>query len=567
MVWNAVPVAILAGITSYAALTFYGLYLALARVADIRLRREYLMFALTCVAGVAYDVCCVGLYGSESLDQGVFWMRGSLLTAACIGVAYQAFVWEFLKAKMPRVLRFAAWGLVALGLTVALWDSPHTFTTARPAIKHLTVFGQDIVYHEGEAGIVDQVLMLLFFTVYAVNVGYLVRYHLLGGRTQNGKIAFLVALVISGATATSDFLVTGQVYKFLYLFEYGFAAILMAMAYILLMRFVELHGSVNQLNNELARANTGLVVALGRAQESIQVKTEFLASMSHELRTPLNAIINLPEQLIQEFQTKSRATCHACSATFELDEGEELDEHASCGACGAHGLGRGLENYFVIDTTTATRWLGTIGQASRNLLGLVDDVLDASKLELGHTAISRTEFDATALIAEVVDSAQAIAVKRGIVVRLDVLAEYAPPVAIVADRTKLSQVLFNLIGNAVKFSYPGGTVEVQYFQPSPGESRINVRDHGPGIAKQHHQLIFEKFRQVDSGATRTHGGTGLGLAISKSLVELHGGSIWLDSVEGEGATFFVRLPRLTIRDDVSITHLAKEERAPLPVAV
>jgi signal transduction histidine kinase len=568
MNWNAVPVAIMAGVMGYSAILFYGLYLALADVAEKGARREYLTFALTCLAAAAYDICCVGLYNADSLDQGVFWMRGNLLTAACIGVAYQAFVWDFLKARIPLALRIVAIVLAALGLTVAFWDSPYTFTTALPAIKHLRVFGRDIIYYEGEAGVVDQVLMLVFFAIYAVNVGYLVRYFISrAGRKHHGQLGFLIATVISGAAATNDFLVTGQVYKFLYAAEYGFAAILTAMGYVLLMRFGELHEAVNKLNRDLAGTNADLVVALEQAKESIRVKTEFLASMSHELRTPLNAIVNLPAQLAQEFQSKSRVSCSGCGAKFELDDGEVLDERATCSTCGASGLSRGLENYFIVNSDKASRWLATVTRAGENLLGLVDDVLDASKLELGRTVIVPSLFDPVALITEVIDSAQTIASKKGVKVRFEALANDASLEPIVADRTKLGQVLFNIIGNAIKFSPEDSVVEVSYAQPSPGESSICVRDHGIGIAENHHQIIFEKFRQVDAGATRTYGGTGLGLAISKSLVELHQGRIWVESVKGQGASFFVQLPPIALPESDAANTSSKEARPSLPNAV
>jgi signal transduction histidine kinase len=568
MVWNAVPVAILAGVVGYASILFYGLYLALAKSVAASERREYLTFALTCVAGAAYCFTCTGLYNADSLEEGIFWMRGNLLTAACIGIAYQAFVWDFLKARMPTALKLAALVLAVLGLTVALWDSPHTFTTARPAIKHVEVLGRSIVYHEGEAGAVDQVLMLVFFLVYALNMAYLIRYFVSrAGRGHRGQLGFLVATFVSGAAATSDFLVTGLVYQFVYTFEYGFTAILIAMGYVLLMRFGALHEAVKGLNQELTRTNAELVLALDQAKESIRLKTEFLASMSHELRTPLNAIINLPQQLADEFERKSRATCSACAATFELDEGEVLDAHTRCGACDAEGLSRGQQSVFVVDAPTATQWLTTVSRAAKNLLGLVDDILDASKLDLGRTIIAPSAFEPLSLLNEVVESAQAIGAHRGVSVHLEPSTSQAPLMPIVADRVKLGQVLFNVVGNAVKFSPAGGLVAIAYEQPTPGESLIVVRDQGIGIAPEHHQLIFEKFRQVDGGATRAHGGTGLGLAISKSLIELHGGRIWVESAKGEGATFFVRFPSLAVPELYVPSASSKQTRAALSVPV
>jgi signal transduction histidine kinase len=100
-----------------------------------------------------------------------------------------------------------------------------------------------------------------------------------------------------------------------------------------------------------------------------------------------------------------------------------------------------------------------------------------------------------------------------------------------------------MLSNAIKFSHEGGTVEVQLNAAAPNDLLICVRDHGIGIDAEHHNAVFEKFRQVEGNATRSYGGTGLGLAIAKDLVVLHGGRIWVESLRGAGAAFFVQLPR------------------------
>jgi signal transduction histidine kinase len=129
------------------------------------------------------------------------------------------------------------------------------------------------------------------------------------------------------------------------------------------------------------------------------------------------------------------------------------------------------------------------------------------------------------------------------------LATFGPGdgLEIQADGVKLGQVLYNLLGNAIKFSPPQSTVDVTVLREETrgdgaGHVRISVRDRGIGIAAADHEIIFEKFRQLQAGATRAYGGTGLGLAISKSLVELHAGTIWVESAPGGGSVFHVRLP-------------------------
>ena len=123
-----------------------------------------------------------------------------------------------------------------------------------------------------------------------------------------------------------------------------------------------------------------------------------------------------------------------------------------------------------------------------------------------------------------------------------------PESIINADRTKLQQILINLLDNAIKFSPKGGAVIVEV-QPADGQILFCVRDQGSGISKEDQKIIFESFRQAKSVEQRRMGGTGLGLAICKHLVELHGGQIWVESEEGHGSAFLFRLPRHTQTND------------------
>lgn len=542
MVWHAVPVAIMAGVCGYAAVLFVGLYSALRRIQDQEVRREYLSFALFCAAVASYDASAAALYDARTLAQGVIAQRFQIATAGAVAVAYIRFTWDVLKAPMPKVVRVAQAVLGALAVIGAVWSSSLTLTLAAPAIKRVQLGGMQVVYYEAEVGLIVQLLFLGFFVFYLVMVGYLYRHFRKQSREQvHGTAGLFVAMLVSCATVINDMLVTSGAYAFLYTFEYGMAAILTAMGFVLLTRFGVLHDTVESLNRDLSRANVELSIALERAQESVRLKTEFLASMSHELRTPLNAIINLPEGVFEEFQLASVASCHACHAQFELEPGETFDAMLPCAECGAAALALNQQYLFAGDGTRARSCLATVVNAGKHLLGLVNDILSASKLELGRARIEPERVEVGELVREVVASAQTVASQKQVqIVVREADAEAAGE--IVCDRIKLAQVLYNLVGNAIKFSVQGGAVEVELSRTAGGLRRFCVRDHGIGIALEHHELIFEKFRQVDGGATRSHGGTGLGLAISKALVELHGGRIWVESVSGEGASFFVELP-------------------------
>jgi signal transduction histidine kinase len=553
MNWHAVPVVIIAGITGYTAILFFGLYFALGRYADQRARREYLTFATTCLIVVAYDLVSAGLYNSKTSEQGIFWQHAQLFIAALLGIADVFFVWEFVRKPLSTFVIVACAMLGILGLMVGFWESPYTLTVARPGTKEVHAFSQSVVYYEGAAGILAQTLYIVFIVLYTAAIKQLAAYFISRGQENpHGRFGFLFAVVVSAIAAVNDILVSSGVYTFFYIFEYGLAAVWMSMGYILLMRFSALQQAVNLLNSDLSRTNADLVIALRQARASIQAKTEFLASISHELRTPLNSIINLPEGLLTQFVLLPIVKCQACGAEFQLEEGEVFYKDMACAGCGSVGLVEDQRFLFNAETNKAQSCLRTVANSGRHLLGLVNNILDASKLELGREVVASSSVDPRELINEVIASTQTLADKRGVSVRLQERASDAALGSIVADRVKIAQVLYNLIGNAIKFSPEGGLVEVSIFLPSRREIVICVRDHGIGIAKEHHEVIFEKFSQIDSGATRAYAGTGLGLAISRGLVELHGGRIWVESAKGGGASFFVRLPRVppeSERDD------------------
>jgi signal transduction histidine kinase len=225
-------------------------------------------------------------------------------------------------------------------------------------------------------------------------------------------------------------------------------------------------------------------------------KSQFLANMSHELRTPLNAILGYTELLVD----------------------------------GIYGelAGRPRE---VLERVQVN---------GRNLLALINDVLDLSKIETGLVTLTVELYSIGALAQGVMSAMEPLAHAKGIalVTQID---EAAPPGT--GDARRLQQVLVNLVGNAIKFT-DAGQVEVTT-EAKDGRFRIAVRDTGPGIAPEDQETIFEEFHQVDNSSTRVKGGTGLGLAISRRIVELHRGHLFVQSTVGDGSIFVVDLPQRT----------------------
>jgi signal transduction histidine kinase/ligand-binding sensor domain-containing protein len=290
---------------------------------------------------------------------------------------------------------------------------------------------------------------------------------------------------------------------------------------------------------ELMEHNAALAAALAQAREAARLKGEFVANVSHELRTPLNAIVNVPDGLLNFFAEREIAVCSACYGRFEIEPGESIEGGAPCPGCGAEGtLSTARAQLFTGDGDVAVKNLRILKRSGANLLSLIDDVLDFSKLDAGEMARGRGEVLVSELFDDLAATLAPLAEPRRIC-----LAIHAPPegLAVDADLVKCRQIFVNVIGNAIKFSPDASVIDVSV--AAEGSSAVfRVEDRGIGVAPEHHAMIFESFQQVDGGNTRRAGGTGLGLAITKQLVELHGGAIWLESALGEGSIFFIRLP-------------------------
>ena len=223
-------------------------------------------------------------------------------------------------------------------------------------------------------------------------------------------------------------------------------------------------------------------------------KSAFLASMSHELRTPLNAIIGFSEVLLARL-------------FGELNEKQD-------------------------------DYLKDIHSSGRHLLNLINDVLDLSKVEAGRMDLDPSQFDLPAAMSDAMTLVRERAMNHGIALELSVAPELG---TVTADERKFKQILLNLLSNAVKFTRDGGRVDVIATREQDGV-RIAVKDTGIGIAPEDQEAVFEEFRQVGADYTSKLEGTGLGLALTRRFVELHGGRIWVESVPGQGSTFFFTLP-------------------------
>jgi signal transduction histidine kinase len=181
--------------------------------------------------------------------------------------------------------------------------------------------------------------------------------------------------------------------------------------------------------------------------------------------------------------------------------------------------------------------LERVQQNGRHLLGLINDVLDLSKIEAGQLTLALAAYSMRELVLDVVGATEALAAEKKLALEVEVPKDLP---AARGDERRLTQVLMNLVGNAIKFT-DAGSVCIRA-KVEGGRLLVAVSDTGVGIAADDRQRIFEEFQQVDSSSTRKKGGTGLGLAIARRIVELHGGRLWVESTPGQGSTFAFTLP-------------------------
>lgn len=352
-----------------------------------------------------------------------------------------------------------------------------------------------------DATIRSRLLFIGLLVVMSISLGYLMLRRLvtkplseLSRWAQMGQGALKVRPVGSNAAGEIGVLAA----------EFGSMADRLAEIYATLEERVGLRTEELAAANRLLQEKQVQLQALNKELTSANhYKSEFLANMSHELRTPLTAILAFTDGLL-------------------------------CRNVGA--LSREQEEY-----------LGDIKESGEQLLELINNLLDLSKIESGKMSLDLAETDIAAIADDARRLLRPLATKKGI--RIEV--SFTPAEAIIADPEKVRLVVNNLLVNAIKFGKPDSCVWIGVRPATGPESGtlLSIRDEGTGIADEDKEAIFDMFHQVDRGLSREHPGTGLGLALVKRIVDLHLGSIRLETAPGEGSTFTVFWPAVPLLDE------------------
>jgi PAS domain S-box-containing protein len=591
---QAVPPLVMAGIAFYVG--FYQL-LTYLRGRD---HRYDLTFGLTCLTVGAYDVFCAGLYDVASVADGVVWQRAQLATLALVALAFLWFVADYAGARERRPLYFLSACHVVFAVAQIVDRSHLTLLTGSPSIKQVRLpFGLEVTYLEVQAGILTNVQSLFGLAL----VGYVLWLAARAVRTDRRRraVPLLWAVAVFSAGVLNDTLVTSDVYRFAYLIEYGFMAMVVLMAFSLSATVAETAGALRESEGKfrsvVENAHAGILI-VDDAYRFTYANDELCRIVGypraeiigHDFREFLD---EESRALVGErYLGRRRGEEPPSRYEFTIVRKDGETRHTEISAAvvrDAAGKGRTVgqllditerrraedalrEKTIELEQRNAEleRFTYTVSHDLKSPLVTITGFLGYLKSDLlaGDTARAQVDIERITQATERMDRLlqellelsrvgramnppeplmfstiveEACELQHGILQSRGVVVEVAPDLPEVrGDRTRLVEVVQNLIDNACRFMGDQREPRVTIGsrgRDPEGKAVLFVRDNGMGIDPKHQERVFGLFEKLDAGSE----GTGIGLALVRRIVEVHGGRVWVESEPGRGSTFLFTL--------------------------
>lgn len=466
-------------------------------------------FALFAFLTSLYQISCAALYSSDTVSSTLFFQHMNFATIGLVAASLVWYVYLYIHRGFDKTFYMIQCAFL-LFFILGLHGSKLTLVADTLAFRNIPYL--ETGFREATPGLIFELQSLCM-----IGTMFWIMYLLVANKTHRiGRRSLIWSIAVFFLFGINDVMVTFNLYQSVYLSEFGFAFVVLAITYSMAREYVNLNKRIMDMNSVLEEKvevrTAELKEAKEEAERSNQAKSTFLANMSHDIRTPMNAIIGMTDYLLSTKLAMEQEEC-----------------------------------------------ISIVKSSGEHLLGLINDILDYTKIDAGKLELHNCDFNMEDLIADVQKIVSPLATPKGLTIRFTLPQEF--PRTFIGDPNRLRQILINLIGNSIKFTPSGEIVISIEATPHKDDDSVEVfftvKDTGIGIPPTYIPTLFDSFTQVDASSTREYSGSGLGLAITKELCLLMGGDISVKSRKGVGSdfNFYVVLKAV---DEVS-EHNVEEE--------